>query len=109
MKHLGFHILTYQPPDELFISLLDTLKQLPNKVSIALHHDYHQSDFPQEVIDKYDLLVVKKPHRTYWSHINNVLATFDAIELLYNQEDKPDWYIALTPNCYPIKKPEAHF
>jgi hypothetical protein len=105
MKKLGFHILTYQEPGQFFLKLLDRLRELPN-VDIVLHHDTHQSSFPQEIVEKYQLKLVEQPRRTYWSHLNNVLATFDALFLLYNQPNPPDWYIALTPNCYPIKKIE---
>lgn len=102
---LGFYILSYQSPDPVFLRLLSRLRELPNS-DIVIHHDLHQSDFPKDLIQKYDLRLVEKPHRTHWSHLNNVIATFDALTLLYNQPQPPDWYIALTPNCYPLKSAE---
>ncbi|SDL59985.1 Core-2/I-Branching enzyme [Catalinimonas alkaloidigena] len=105
MPTLGFYILSYQPPDPVFLKLLARLREIPGAV-IAVHHDYEQSDFPTEVIEQYQLQMVPQSRRTYWSHLNNVLATFDVLKVLYEHPNHVDWFVALTPGCYPIKKAE---
>jgi hypothetical protein len=100
---LGFSILSFEQPNEHFICLLDKLVQFPN-ARIAIHHDKEQGgEFPPELIKKYGLLMVESTYRTYWSHINNVLATIATFELLFKQAPEVDWFVTITPACYPIK------
>ncbi len=99
---LGFIILTFTPPDLLFEKLVQRIREIPDS-EIVLHHDYSQSGFPQEFIEKYKILQTRNSHVTKWSHINNVIATIEGFERLYELPDRPDWYITITPNCYPIK------
>ncbi len=100
---LGFAILSFEQPDDHFICLLDKLKQFPN-ARIAIHHDKEQGgEFPSKLIKKFGLLMVEPTYRTHWSHINNVLATIETFELLYKQSPEVNWFITITPACYPIK------
>lgn len=102
-KRLGFLILTSEKIDNQFIRLLERLNEFPN-ASITIHHDKEQAgEFPVDVKLKYGVKIIEKSYRTYWSHINNVLATIDGFEALYKDENKIDWFITLTPSCYPIK------
>ncbi|WP_075590605.1 beta-1,6-N-acetylglucosaminyltransferase [Labilibacter marinus] len=102
---IAFLFLTYQKPDQHFINLLDVLKRFPS-VEVVLHHDFNQSNFPDEIIKEYNINLLPKHYKTYWSHINNVKATIDGIHYIYNLQSKPDWCITITPNCYPIKSIE---
>ena len=99
---LGFLILSYNEPDDLFIKLLEFLNTFENAV-ICVHHDYYQSNLSPELIEKYKLLIVKKYFKTYWSHVNNVLATIEGFKQLLESISSPDWIITLTPNCFPVK------
>lgn len=111
LKRMSFLILSATPPDAQFVALLNRLSEFP-QASIAVHHDRYQAgEFPKSLIDRFGLLMVIPEYRTYWSHINNVLATIDGLELLYNQQPQIEWFLTITPACYPIKPIDAiqHF
>lgn len=95
---IGFVILSFQEPDEAFIRLLGHLSKYP-KARVIIHHDCHQSAFPQALIDRFSLTLFSG-YRTYWSHLNNVLATIHAFRIL-EKEGLPDWTMTVTPSCYP--------
>ena len=98
--HIDFHSL-FEQPSEHFICLLDKLVQFTN-AKIAIHHDKEQGgEFPAKLIQKYT--IAESTYRTYWSHINNVLATIETFELLFKQAPDIDWFLTITPACYPIK------
>lgn len=73
---LAFLILTHKSPDSLFIKLLDQLSMIPD-VTIAIHHDYSQSNFDDSIIEKYHLHIVKPYHKTKWGHISKMSAICD--------------------------------
>lgn len=103
-KNLGFLILSATQVDTHLLNLLDRLIEFPD-AAIAVHHDYAQAgQFPLDVVKKYNILLTNHSYKTYWSHINNVYATIDGLKLLYDQSPKIDWFITLTPSCYPIQK-----
>lgn len=97
---LGFSILSHKKPDLIFKQLLLKLNCFSNKV-IAIHHDFNQAPFNNELLINESIQVVKEYVRTYWSHTNNIKAIMDTFKLLY--EANCDWYITLSANCYPIK------
>lgn len=102
-KKLGFLILSAAPVDVQFIALLDKLF-LFKMSSIVVHHDSIQGGvFPVEIIQKYNITLVQPEYRTYWSHLNNVLATIDGLQVLYDLALDIDWFLTITPTCYPIK------
>ncbi len=102
-KRLGFLILTSSSIDSQILRLFDRLSEFDN-AQILVHHDAEQAGvFPEHIRIKYNIYLVKPTYRTYWSHINNVLATLDGLKLMYDQCPKIDWFITITPSCYPIK------
>jgi len=102
-KRIGFLLLMASPVDNQFIKLLNRLYEFPNTL-IVIHHDEYQAElFPKDIKLKYNIKFVEPCYRTYWSHLNNVLATLDGLKLMYDEDTKVDWFITLTPSCYPIK------
>jgi hypothetical protein len=99
---IGFAILSHRPPKQVFTKLLQYLKNLPGAV-IGLHHDYSQSDFPQDIINEFDIKVVNPSMNTKWGHISKVPATLEVFKLLYEQQPELDWFITVSPNCYAVK------
>ena len=97
--------MSHRFPDLQFSRLLDTICRANSEdihFSIAIHHDFHQSRFPSALIDQYNLHFVENYRPTKWGHVSKVPATLDTFALL-QQKENPDWYITLSPNCYPIK------
>ncbi|MBR4264893.1 MAG: hypothetical protein IKQ46_02435 [Bacteroidales bacterium] len=98
---IAFVILSCDYPGKQFEILLDKLSLFENPV-IYIHHDYSQNNFNNNLIKKYNLILAPKHYTTYWSHINNVKATWDAFKII-SEKYNPDWIITITPTCYPIK------
>ncbi len=102
-KRLGFLLLNSAPITNHFIRLLEALNRFKES-SIVIHHDVEQAgEFPEEIRQRFNLIILKHSYKTYWSHVNNVYATIDGLEELYKQTLTIDWFITLTPSCYPIK------
>ena len=99
---LAFSMLSHRPPDALFIKLLTWLKQFP-QVTIAIHHDYSKSNFPQELIERFDLQMVQPYHKTQWGHISKLPAIIDTFKKLNSCTPDFDWLISISPNRYPVK------
>jgi hypothetical protein len=100
--NLGFIFLTFEPVNDIFIKHLELLSKIKNS-KIAVHHDYYKCEFPDKIIKRFNLSIVNPYYKTYWSHVNNVKAMIDGFKMLYTQPNPPDWYITLTPSCFPIK------
>jgi len=100
MKY-GFVLLSHKEYDPLYERLLKRLLDFPDSI-IAIHHDITKSSFPNYIFDNPRILKVKS-YTTSWCHINNVLAVNESLKALYSCKSKPDWYIILSANCYPIK------
>ncbi|MBP5502605.1 MAG: hypothetical protein J6Y24_07440 [Bacteroidales bacterium] len=98
---IAFIILSCDYPGNHFTRLLERLAEFEDSV-IYIHHDYNQNDFDKSLLNRFNIVMAKNNYVTYWSHINNVKATWDLIKQA-NEECKPDWTITLTPTCYPIK------
>ena len=98
---LGFALLSHKPPDAHFLRLLDYLAKIPN-AQIGLHHDFSQSSFPQQIVEKYGIHIVQPSRKTKWGHASKVPATLDIFRLLQKTDPKIDWYITVSPNCYPL-------
>lgn len=97
----AFLILSCDYPSKIFEKLLQKLSLFRDSI-IYIHHDSYQNKFDDSLIKKYNLVMAEKCYRTYWSHINNVKATWEGFEFLMNNYS-PDWIITITPTCYPIK------
>ena len=102
---LGFLILSASKPEEAFLDLLEYLNRFQD-ASIWIHHDFFQAPFPQCLITKYKINLVKNYYKTAWSHINNLLATITSLNEMFDKSPDLDWVITLTPNCFPIIKPD---
>ncbi|MES2388090.1 MAG: beta-1,6-N-acetylglucosaminyltransferase [Bacteroidota bacterium] len=102
---LGFAMLSHRPPGKVFMKLLERLRQFPN-AEIVLHHDYNQSNFPEEVIREFNIRVLKNYRTTKWGHVSKVPATLDVFTELYNTEPPVDWFITMSPNCYLVRSPQ---
>lgn len=98
---IAFIILSCDYPGNHFTRLLERLAEFEDSV-IYIHHDFNQNDFDKSLLNRFNIVMAKNNYVTYWSHINNVKATWDLIKQA-NEECKPDWTITLTPTCYPIK------
>lgn len=96
-----FLILSCNKPDTQFERLLKKLRLFQNAI-IYVHHDFSQSDFDLSLKQKYNLIMPDKSYKTFWSHINNVEATWYALADIENRFNY-DWLITLTPTCYPVK------
>lgn len=101
---LGFVILSHKPPDEQFHRLLAQLRRYPG-ARIAVHQDESQAAMPPEIAEKYNLELVRPSMPTQWGHISKVHATLKAFKLL-TEGQVPDWFLTLSPNCYPLAPPE---
>jgi hypothetical protein len=97
---VGFSILSHQTPGPLFKSLISRLEEFPDK-EIAIHHDFNQATFDQNIASSPNVELVKNYVRTYWSHTNNIAAIMETFRILYSKDC--DWYITLSTNCYPVK------
>ena len=99
---IGFAIISHRTPDIMFENLLKQLNRFPDK-QIIVHHDFSQSDFSNELAEKYNIEFCKKSYKTAWCSFTVVEATFDCIKQFKNV----DWIILLSANDYPIKNPET--
>ncbi|TDH20837.1 hypothetical protein EXU57_20805 [Segetibacter sp. 3557_3] len=99
---LGFLILSCNEPDEIYTKLLTFLSGFSNAITYV-HHDFNQSSLSAEFISQQQIEIVKPHYKTYWSHVNNVLATIEGLRQMIKSSAPPDWFITLTPNCFPIK------
>lgn len=102
MPRLGFIMLSHQQPDEIFYRLLERINEFPDYV-IGLHHDFTQSKFDFNVLGKFNINLALPCRQTQWGHASKVPATLDAFRAIFEIENNPDWYITISPNCYPIK------
>lgn len=100
--NIAFSILSHRPPGTVFLKLLDFLQQFENAI-IVVHHDYTQSTFPEDVIEKYKLIMVKDYANTGWGHVTKIPAILKTFRDIYALKPEIDWVITVSPNCYPIK------
>ena len=70
---------------------------------IFLHHDYSQSDLPDDFLKEYDITQVV-PHRvTEWGRTSLMLAELDVLRLAFENMPEAEWFILVSGSCYPIK------
>jgi len=105
MPKLGFAISSHLPPSTVFIKLLDFLSRIPEAV-IVVHHDYSQSFLPYDIIDKYNVHIVRNHAKTSWSHVNKIPAINKTLKKIYELAPDVDWVFTLSANCFPVKSIE---
>jgi hypothetical protein len=99
---LAFSILSHRPPGKVFLRLLDFLRRF-DQALIVVHHDFSQSMFPEDIIEKYNLLMINDYEITAWGHVSKLPAILKTFKRIYDINPKVDWVITLSPNCFPIK------
>ncbi|MBN3949281.1 MAG: hypothetical protein HWQ38_23605 [Nostoc sp. NMS7] len=69
---------------------------------IVCHHDFSKCDLSVDTLSKNVLLV--RPHlQTEWAGFALVEAPIQALRLMYEVPDPPDWFVLLSGADYPIK------
>jgi hypothetical protein len=98
---IGFILLTHRKPQQIY-RLIAHLNKMFNYPLIVCHHDFFKCDLPISKLSKNISFV--RPHlETKWGDFSLVEATVQAIKLMYNCADSPDWFILLSGADYPIK------
>ncbi|AFZ60489.1 hypothetical protein H6G54_15035 [Anabaena cylindrica FACHB-243] len=98
---IGFILLTHRKPQQIH-RLIAHLNKMFNYPRIVCHHDFSKSDLSVDTISKNVSFV--RPHlQTQWGDFSIVEATVQAIKLMYESANSPDWFILLSGSDYPIK------
>ncbi|MBD2515224.1 hypothetical protein H6G93_09420 [Nostoc sp. FACHB-973] len=100
-QSIGFVLLTHTKPLQIY-RLINTLNRMFNYPLIVCHHDFSKCDLPVDTLPKNVLLV--RPHlQTEWADFSLQEATIQALKLMYEVSDAPDWFVLLSGADYPIK------
>ena len=98
---IGFILLTHHQPKQIY-RLMDQLNKMFNYPPIVCHHDFSRCNLFVDNLSKNISFV--RPHlQPKWADFSIVEATIKAIELLYQSDNAPDWFILLSGSDYPIK------
>ncbi|AVH71446.1 beta-1,6-N-acetylglucosaminyltransferase [Nostoc sp. 'Lobaria pulmonaria (5183) cyanobiont'] len=98
---IGFILLTHTKPLQIY-RLINKLNTMFNYPVIVCHHDFSKCDLSVDTLSKNVLLV--RPHiQTEWAGFTLVEATVQALRLMYEVSDTPDWFVLLSGADYPIK------
>jgi hypothetical protein len=98
---IGFVLLTHIKPLQIY-RLINKLNSMFNYPVIVCHHDFSKCDLSLDNLPKNVLLV--RPHiQTEWASFTLVEATIQALRLMYEVPDPPDWFVLLSGADYPIK------
>ena len=69
---------------------------------IVCHHDFSKCDLSVDTLSKNVFLV--RPHiQTEWANFSLVEAPIQALKLMYEVPEPPDWFVLLSGADYPIK------
>jgi hypothetical protein len=98
---IGFILLTHEKPHQA-LRLIRRLNELYAFPPIVCHHDFSQSDFPQNQAPG-NLSFVRPHVRTRWGDFSLVEATLRAMRRMLDRPDGPDWFVLLSGADYPIK------
>ena len=104
-RPIGFVLLTYDKPSQLF-RLVQRLIKLYDNPPIVCHHDFNKStlegfDFPKEVS-------FVRPHiETKWGSMLCIDAFLTALRTMYLRADSPDWFVFLSGTDYPVRPAQA--
>jgi hypothetical protein len=100
-QSIGFILLTHTKPLQIY-RLINKLNTMFNYPVIVCHHDFSKCDLSVDTLSKNILLV--HPHiQTEWGGFSLVEATVQALRLMYEVPDAPDWFVLLSGGDYPIK------
>ncbi|MDZ8029917.1 beta-1,6-N-acetylglucosaminyltransferase [Nostoc sp. DedSLP04] len=98
---IGFILLTHTKPLQIY-RLINKLNSMFNYPLIVCHHDFSKCDLSVDTLSKNVLLV--RPHlQTKWANFTLVEATIQALQLMYEVPNPPDWFVLLSGADYPIK------
>ncbi|OIP68273.1 MAG: hypothetical protein AUK43_16420 [Oscillatoriales cyanobacterium CG2_30_40_61] len=98
---IGFILLTHRNPEQIY-RLIAHLNKMFNYPTIVCHHDFYKCDLSVDNLPKNISFV--RPHiETAWGDFSIVEATIQAIKLMYESANYPDWFILLSGSDYPIK------
>ncbi|MEH1929100.1 MAG: beta-1,6-N-acetylglucosaminyltransferase [Nostoc sp.] len=98
---IGFILLTHTKPLQIY-RLINKLNMMFNYPLIVCHHDFSKCDLSVDTLSKNVLLV--RPHlQTEWAGFALVEAPIQALRLMYEVPDPPDWFVLLSGADYPIK------
>lgn len=98
---IGFILITHKNPEQIY-RLIDHLNKMFNYPPIVCHHDFSKCDLSVDNLPKNISFV--RPHvETAWGDFSIVEATIQAIKLMYESANSPDWFILLSGSDYPIK------
>lgn len=98
---IGFILLTHTNPQQIY-RLINTLNRMFNYPLIVCHHDFSKCDLSVDTLSK-NVLVVRPHLQTEWAKFTLVEATVQALQLMYEVPDAPDWFVLLSEADYPIK------
>ncbi|MEH2328304.1 beta-1,6-N-acetylglucosaminyltransferase [Nostoc sp.] len=73
-----------------------------NYPRIVCHHDFSKCDLSVEALSK-NVLLVHPYLQTKWADFTLVEATIQALRLMYEVPNLPDWFVLLSGADYPIK------
>ncbi|MEA5601195.1 beta-1,6-N-acetylglucosaminyltransferase [Nostoc sp. UHCC 0252] len=100
-KSIGFILITHSKPLQIY-RLINKLNSMFNYPLIVCHHDFSKCDLSVDRLSKNILLV--SPHlQTKWADFSIVEATVQALKLMYEVPECPDWFVLLSCADYPIK------
>ncbi len=98
---IGFILLTHTKPLQIY-RLINKLNSLFNYPLIVCHHDFSKCDLSVDTLSENVLFV--RPHlETEWAGFALVEATVQALRLMYDVPEAPDWVVLLSGADYPIK------
>ncbi len=98
---LGFVLITHQKPRQI-LRLITTLDRMFEGPPIVCHHDFTQSALPTNTLGQH-VSFVRPHHATQWGRFSVVEATLEAMRLMFEGPDPPDWFVLLSGADYPIK------
>ncbi|MEH2286473.1 beta-1,6-N-acetylglucosaminyltransferase [Nostoc sp.] len=98
---IGFILLTHRKPQQTY-RLINKLNKMFNYPVIVCHHDFSKCDLSVNSLSKNVLLV--HPHlQTEWADFSVEEATLQALKLMFEGSNVPDWFVLLSGADYPIK------
>ncbi len=98
---IGFVLLTHRNPEQIH-RLIDHLNKMFNYPTIVCHHDFSKCDLSVDNLPK-NISFARPNIQTRWGDFSLVEATIQAIKLMYESANCPDWFILLSGSDYPIK------
>lgn len=98
---IGFILLTHAKPLQIY-RLINKLNSMFNYPRIVCHHDFSKCDLSVDALSK-NVLLVHPYLQTKWADFTLVEATIQALRLMYEVPNPPDWFVLLSGADYPIK------